>query len=251
MIIHKACHRGGLDTLIYKRLKNIKCDKNYYLYIYEYIPPRKELPPDYYNKNNNENNTWNYNLKYDSTKKNTIMNNNIKFSFPNYHYSNDDDFILVKGIGHLQSTEKYGQAHIVSRQIFEENYDKTKYIGQKILRTTENVNEELNVFVIRNLTTRKLHFFCVLCINDTTVNINRKKSKVSFKFVDISILNHQLQNFINYMNFINLDYGRVEFIKDHKLGWCLIDINNSPGGGPISSMSVNHLSKIFKTFFTT
>ena len=246
MIAHKCCHKCGLDTLIYNQIKNIKSNKEYFLYIYDYCRTQKDLPNNYYNENNNENNTWNYNLKYHSTKKDIILNDNIKFGFPDYRYCKDDEFILVKGIGHIQTLEKYGQSHIVSRNIFEEKYDKNKYIGQKILKTSENLNEELNVFIVRNLDTRELQFFCVLCINDTTVNINRKKSKVEFKLVDISILGDKRDKFIEYMNYINMDYGRIELLKDKNLGWCVIDINNSPGDGPITKMVFNDIIKMFK-----
>ena len=48
------------------------------------------------------------------------------------------------------------------------------------------------------------------------------------------------------MNRINLDYGRVELLFDHKLGWCVIDINNSPGYGTIGEMARNNLVRIFE-----
>ena len=37
------------------------------------------------------------------------------------------------------------------------------------------------------------------------------------------------------MDEIQLDYGRIELLKDRNLGLCIIDINNSPDGGPLTN----------------
>ena len=51
-----------------KLLKIIQ--KNYYLYIYDYCNTQKDkTPTNFYTNNNNESNTWNYNLKYEDTTK--------------------------------------------------------------------------------------------------------------------------------------------------------------------------------------
>lgn len=251
MIHYKSIsfYKNGLDTEIYKKLKTIKPKKDYYFYIFNYVYPINKqnnmMPNDFYTSNNNSSNTWNFDLQYDFTTKINILEDNIKFNFGNYKYTIDDNYILVKANGHLNSSQEFGQARIVSRDEFENNYDKNKYIGQKILKTTDNINEELNVFVVRNLDTRELNFFCILCVNNTSVNINRKKSKCNFFNSDISILGDKLNNFIDYVNHINFDYGRIELLKDYKLGWCIIDINNSPGGGPITDLAKNKVAELF------
>jgi hypothetical protein len=248
MLNHKSSHRWGLDTLIYNGLKNISCNKDYFFYIYDCCVTFKEKPNDYYNKNNNKNNTWNYNFKLISIMKENIMKDSVMFGFPDYNYNVNDDYILVKAIDHFNSVEKYGQSHIVKREKYEKDYDKSKYIGQRILKTNEKFNEELNIYIIRDLNTYELHFYSLLCINDISVNINRKKSRCEFKEVNIEdiLSKEQINNFIKYMNYINIDYGRIELLKDNNLGWCLIDINDSPGGGPITNMSKNKLINIFK-----
>lgn len=250
MIYHKSCHKYGLDTMIYNKIKNIKTKKNYYFYIYDYCATKENIPNNFYNSLNNENNTWNYNLKFSSTSKENIMKDNIKFGFSNYYYTDNDEYILVKALDHKLSSSQYGQSHIVKRTTYEQNYDKNKYIGQKILKSNNNLNIELNIYVIRNLNNKKLNFFCILCFNNTKININRKKNKCVFKIVNINILKNKLKNFIDYVNYINLDYGRIELIYDQKLDWCIIDVNNSPGEGPISKMSVPYLSLIFYKIIT-
>ena len=54
----------------------------------------------------------------------------------------------------------------------------------------------------------------------------------------------EIINIINYCNYINLDYARLELIRDENLGLCLIDVNNSPGGGPLTNLISNRLSEI-------
>lgn len=72
MLKYKSLHKSGLDFKIYNLLKNEKCNKNYYLYIYDYAVSKCEIY-NFYNEDNNNNNTWNYSLKYNSTKKDNIM----------------------------------------------------------------------------------------------------------------------------------------------------------------------------------
>lgn len=245
MIIHKSCHKSGLDMLVYNIIRNTKCQKDYYLYIYDYCSTKTNDLSNFYTDKNNETNTWNYNLQYENTTKSSIMNTSKLFNFGDYSYNEQDTKILVKANGHIYSSDTYGQSHIVEKDKYENTYNKQKYIGQKILRTSENKNEELNIYIVRDLNSKQLHFFCVLCINNTNININRKKSKVEFKNVDISILGDRLKDFIEYMNYIKMDYGRVELLLDKNIGWCVIDINNSPGGGSLTNSVYKKISDIF------
>jgi len=246
MINYKSCHIHGLDFVIYNYFKSHSFDKIYYLYIYDYCTELNEkLPINFYNKNNNIMNTWNYKLNYNSTTKKDIMKTSPLFGFSSYYYDNNDEYILAKAIGHAKHYNSLSQSHIVNKSTFEKNYDKNIYIGQKILRTSENENIELNVFVIRNLSTRKLNLIGILCVNNTINNINRKESNdVKFYKVNMSILGNYIDNFINYMNYINLDYGRVELIYDKHLKWCVIDINNSPGYGITGADAITQIIKL-------
>lgn len=245
MLYYKACHQLGLDLMIINYLKpflkEIKDD--YYFFIFDFVF-YDIIPNNFYSSKCNENNTWNFNLNYKSTEKDCIMKDSILFNFGDYSYSNDDSMIISKAKGHIYTKLEKGQAHIVSKYEFESYYDKNKFIGQKILNNQDHT--ELNIFVIRNLKTKELNFLFVLCYNDVTVNINRKFSNCKFNIINESIFTKQeRQNFINYINYIKLDYGRIELIKDDKLGWCIIDVNNSPGKGPISDMVYKEIGNIF------
>lgn len=138
MIAHKSCHNSGLDTLIFNAIKSHRCSKNYHFYIYDYCVTKTDKSNDFYTSQNNENNTWNYNLKYENTTKKSIMEISKQFNFGDYSYDEQDTKILVKANGHIHSSEKYGQSHIVEKNRYEKEYDKEKYIGQKILRTHDN-----------------------------------------------------------------------------------------------------------------
>lgn len=83
--------------------------------------------------------------------------------------------------------------------------------------------------------------------NNYNININRKLNKTNKKSqkVDILILEDKQQNFIDYLNYINFDFGRIELIKYYKLGWCILDINNSPGGGQLTETYGEILSMLF------
>lgn len=221
-----------------------KRDAIFYLYIYDYCS-HKMPGPDFYTDGCNKDNTWNYELNFESTKKNIIMRDSVRFGFGDYSVDHNDTHVLAKGISHLVNDEKYA-AHIVSKEEYENNYNHDNIISQKILKTSDEYNEELNIFVSRDFDNRGIHFIFVLCINDTSININRKCSRVNIGFADKNVLGDKLRNFIEYMNYIKLDYGRVELIKDRHLGWCVIDINNSPGSGPISEMVKPFIINQFK-----
>ena len=252
MIYWKGCHRNGLDFIVINGLKkynllNIKDD--YYLYIYDYCCPKgsETIDSNFYNNKNNASNTWNYDLKYESTKKNTIVLESAKYGFGNQNYDEKDEYIVAKGIGHHKSFLKNYQAHLVKRVDYEKNYDKDEHIGLKILKTDEsNITEELNIYVLKNLKTGEYNFKCILIKNNTSSNINRKYSKqTEILDVDISILGEKINNFKEYIKSIRLDYGRLELINDINEGWCILDINNSPGGGSLSHRDASSVLELF------
>jgi hypothetical protein len=245
MLHHKALHRSGLDTLIYRTLKDTSFKNNYYLFIYDYCFARNTDTTTFYNDVNNTSNTWNFELDFSSTLKTSIMNDSVLFNFADYSANPDRDNVVVKAISHCDVDTKYGQSHIVDNSLYYTKYDTSKYINQRILRTDSKYNVELNVFVIRDLNTRELHLPSVLLTNDTTIHINRKQSKITAEKCDIyNILGDKVKDLIDYINYIKLDYGRIELLKDEHIGWCIIDVNNSPGGGPLSNLMYKDLSMI-------
>lgn len=60
-------------------------------------------------------------------------------------------------------------------------------------------------------------------------------------------LEKNIKNFKQYCKAINLDYGRVELINDVNRGWCVIDINNSPGCGTMPNMIQNKYVNLFNS----
>ena len=247
MLYHKTIYNKSLNVLIYEQLKDIKTNnKDYYLYVYDYCCANKIKPNDFYIENNNSTNTWNYDLKFESLQKSTIMKESPLFGFGNYKCTHNDKFVLAKGKDHTMIKDKLYNPKIVNIVTYNKKYCPDKHVRQKVLRTSKNITEELNIFVVRNLNTNELYLNGVMCINNTKHHINRKKSKCSYNKIDVSILKDKLQNFIEYMNYIKFDYGRVELIKDKTLGWCIIDINNSPGCGVITDMMYLIISEQFK-----
>jgi hypothetical protein len=248
MSLHlKNSHRCGLDTSIYNKIpKQIKLVKDFYLYIFDYAIEQKHYNDDFYSEKNTSSNTWNYNLQFISTDKHQIECDSTKFGFGSCKYTEYDTNIIVKGKNHMCSNEKLYQAHIVKKEIYHKNYDKTKFIGQKILKTdNSNYNTELNIFVMKNLITKQFNFVCFLLINNTNKDINRKLSKDNTIYkADISIIDSFKDNLIQYLSFIHFDYGRIELIKDIERGWCIIDINNSPSAGELGNMACNDLVSI-------
>lgn len=243
----KNLHTSGIDHLIYHKFpKNIKLKCDFYLYIHDYANVRKDIASNFYSAINTELNTWNYNLKFQSTDKYQIEIDSVKYGFGSSIYDKYDDKIIAKGINHMCSNEPLYEAHIVDKNLFEMNYDKTKYIGQKLLKSNNsNINEELNIFVLRDLITKDLHFVCYMLQNNTDKHVNRKLSRDNKIYkTDINILGTFKDNLIQYLNQIQFDYGRIELIKDIEKGWCIIDINNSPSAGFIGIMACNELVNI-------
>jgi hypothetical protein len=176
-----------------------------------------------------------------------VLINSIEFGFGDYSDDGIDEHIIVKPIHSVFHNRKYcphkGEAHLVSRIEYNSKYDKTKWMPQKVLSSNTDPSEELNVFIFRDLKTRKLHTLCYNCKFHKTSCLNRKFTSCTFEKVD----NPLGSNFIDYCNHINIDYGRIELIKDKKLGWCVIDVNNSPGGGPLTNMCLKDFSNILKS----
>ena len=235
-LYHKSCHKGGLDFKIFKDCKKNK-SKNYYFYIWDFCTSRTLIPNNFYEKNCNTNNTWNFNLKFNYTSKDSILKDTPKYGFGDYNineYKKDEKYI-VKAISHLHSMEKYGQPQLIDKKDIN-TVDTNKFIIQPVLKN--NKGEELNIFVFKNLNTGEIYLNSIMVTHNTSKNINRKFNNCNYAFCDLNVVFglSNINKFKNYCNSINFDYGRVEIINDINRGWCIIDVNNSPGGGPLTEM---------------
>lgn len=250
MIHHKSfTHEGTLDGRVYKMLKDVKTKKDYYLIVIDLLGDFCHLHKNSFDKSLfpkacNNSNTWNYDLTVESLSKNIIMEQSVKFGFGDYHLTDDDKQMVVKGQNHYNTKDDYYIAHTANVKDMGK-YNPKIHSFQKVLKKKDG--EELNIYIVRNLETRELHMLGVV-IKSKMENINRKLDKTLYtKKVDIpSLLGKQFRDFIRYMNKIHIDYGRIELIYDEKLGWCIIDINNSPGGGILSEKYAKDVSDILK-----
>ena len=248
MLFHKACHPNGLDTKIYRHCNN-KFENDYYLYIWDYCDKSKVITPDFFHVKCNIDNTWNYGLKHEDTTKENIVKDSPNYGFGNYNiteYTNES--YIVKAISHIyaKETKKAGECHLINKTDIGK-IDTTKFIIQPIL--TNNKGEELNIFVFKNLNTKEILLSSIMVSHDINKNINRKYNKCNYKFCDLLTVFgiENINNFKKYCKNINFDYGRIELINDITRGWCVIDINNSPGGGPLTEMLVD----IYKIAFNS
>ena len=246
MLFHKGCHKSGLDTIIYKYYKG-NTSKDYYFYIWDYCTTQKQISHDFYHEKCNIYNTWNYGLKFEDTSKKSIVKDSPKYGFGDYSISNcNEEKYIVKAISHLYTTEKYGQCQLINNNDIDK-VDKTKFIIQPLLRNDKG--EELNIFVFKNMNNNEIHLIPVMITHDVSKNINRKYNNCSIKFCDLTNIfgETNINNFKQYCRAINLDYGRVELINDITRGWCVIDINNSPGGGSLTNIIKDEYIKLFNT----
>jgi hypothetical protein len=236
MIHHKACHQYGLDTLIFKACKH-NTSTDYYFFIWDYCFSKSKISSNFFHEKCNINNTWNYALQFEDTTKYSIVENSPKYGFGDYKVRQIDkqENYIVKAISHFYSCEKYGQCQKISHNDIP-TIDTTKYIIQPMLKS--NKGEELNVFVFKNFNKDCIHLFGFLSIFNAANYVNRKNDRgCQFQYCDLKTVfgEKNMNNLKEYCKSIHLDYGRVELINDINRGWCIIDINNSPGGGPLSN----------------
>lgn len=246
MIFYKSCHNYGLDYNIYRHLLK-KTKNDYYLYTWDYCHTKTMISSDFFRTECNINNTWNFGLKFNDTSKESIQNNSTKYGFGDYNISkyNDNQYI-VKAISHLYTTEKYGQCQLINKEDIDK-IDKTKFIIQPLLKNT--YGEELNIFVFKHMNTNELFLISILVKHDTLKNINRKYNDCDYYFCELTDVfgDDNIKNLKNYCKSINLDFGRIELINDIERGWCIIDINNSPGGGPLTNKVTSAYINLFNT----
>lgn len=246
MLFHKACHSWGLDNLIYRSC-NHNTEKDYYFYIWDYCTKTQMISNDFFHEKCNIHNTWNYGLNFEDTSKKSIVTHSPKYGFGDYSISDyNEERYIVKAISHLYTTEKYGQCQLINKCDIG-NVDKTKYIIQPVLKN--NKGEELNIFIFKNMNTNAIHLISVMVTHDVNKNVNRKYNQCSNTFCDLTNVfgEKNINNLKQYCKAIHLDYGRVELINDVNRGWCVIDINNSPGGGPLTNMIQNKFVNLFNT----
>jgi len=245
MIFHKSCHAHGLDSMVMKRLRDVKTDKNYYFYIYDNV--FKMDYGNFYDEKCSSLNTWNYDLSYElHLNKPRVLLDSVRFGFGDYSDDGLSETVVLKTTNVTWDFTKCphkSQTHKVFRQEYEKSYDKERWFAQRELISDSEQKEELNVFVIRDLDTRKLYTYCFLVKSDKKA-MNRKQTRCTFTEIDYPLD----EKFIEYCDYIKIDYGRIELIKDKNLGWCIIDVNNSPGGGPSSVQACDKIaSMLLKT----
>jgi len=227
MIKYKNLHNWGLDYVLYNMVKNLKYKKNVYFYIWDYAHILKDYPINFYNDENNENNTFNYNLKCENYNKIGATINSIKFDFGDSSKFNENDRIVIKTIDHkfIKHNDLRYQTHEIQHKDIDK-YDKNIFKPFKLLKNDQG--EELNIYVFRNLETKEVHLFSLMRVIYLKNGINMKYNKEN-TWSYIYKLSKEFENkFIEFLNEINFDYGRIELINDNKLGWCIIDVNNSP-----------------------
>ena len=99
MLFHNACHRSGLDTLIYNSC-NRNTSKDYYLYIWDYCA-KKNMKSNFFHKDCNIENTWNFGLNFEDTSKASIVKDSPKYGFGDYSISHyNEEQYIIKAISH-------------------------------------------------------------------------------------------------------------------------------------------------------
>lgn len=246
MFHYKSYNRSSLDHLINQHFKGKTLKEDRFLYVWDSCTGRKHKPTDFYDPKCNSTNTWNYDLKFEDTEKRTIMKKSLNYGFNDYStIPEGDTHCVVKGSSHIYTlTMKYGQAKlidIVTKNELEKSEENRKgYVFQPVLKNNEG--EELNVFVLRDLKTREINFTGIVVKHDPSKQMNRKFNKCDYTHLtDTSKVveyfgKDNLVNFKRYCEDIKIDYGRAEFINDKDRGWCMIDLNDSPGSGEITNI---------------
>jgi hypothetical protein len=230
MLKFKNNHIWGLDQQIYNKLKDKLLSQTYYLYTWDFCTEKKNIDDNFYEPECNETNTWNFSLKYEDTLKNSIATTSQKYSFGNYTYNGTEECRIIAKANSHKDSNATNQCREISKQDIAA-YNPPEFTIQKLL--TCKHKRELNIFVFRNLKTRKLECLGMYYYCKYTKGVNRKDDRINSYSVLIEDLEKEmspqtLNNFIKYMSDINIDYGRIELIEDDILGWCIIDINNSP-----------------------
>lgn len=239
IIKYKSCHNVALDSKLYSLLKYKKDFKRqYYLYMWDDACKGCERPKDFYEKECNGSNTWNYNLDIKDIRKDSIMNLSKRYGFGDYSIDNvNNRQYIVKAVQHIYSTDKnYGQARLCNIRNEIRDIDRSKFVIQPLLRNKNG--EELNIFVLQNLYTNHYNFLGIMLKHNASLNINRKQNRLlSMQIINLGDVLQavQISNLEEMCKSINLQYGRIEMINDDELGWCLMDINNTPGGGPLTN----------------
>jgi hypothetical protein len=235
MLKYKSSHNYGLDFLIYNKLKNLKLTNNIYMYIWDYASTLKDLPLNFYNNENNNKNTYNYNLKHTKFNKINATLESVNAGFGNSLKFSVNDRIVIKPIDHifiLPNDDKY-QTHEINHEDLGK-YDKNIFHPFKLLQNQKG--GELNIFVFRNLNTQEIILFPLMRVSYLINGCNIKKNtKNSWGYIYNLDVEFEIK-FKNFLNLIKFDYGRIELIQDDILGWCIIDVNNSPS---INTLNIN------------
>ncbi len=245
-VIRKSIHNYGMEYHIFNRLKSIPLNNQFYLITYDVckvvesvsskccdIQKIQDMRDSYYYKECNNKNTWNFDLKVINITKRNIMQDSLRFGFGDLSYSGDSgDNPIIKGNwSHNWPMCEHYHAKEISFDMFKQYQNDKNYVIQHKCQSDGYVNNELNIFFFRNMKSREFSIFALNC--EYPINIvNRKNVKPTWSKCDIdSIDKTVLSNLIDYMNYIDIDFCRVEIINDKSRGWCVLDINETPGGG--------------------
>ena len=205
-----------------------------FFYIWDYAHSLKDYPINFYNNENNENNTFNYNLKCENYNKIGATINSVKFDFGDSSKFNENDRIVIKTIDHkfVKHNDLRYQTHEIQHKDIDK-YDKNIFKPFKLLQNKEG--EELNIFVFKNLETKEFYLLSLMRTTYFKKGCNMKYNTEGSWLYLYELSSELKSKFIKFLNEIHFDYGRIELINDIELGWCIIDVNNSPGPNTIKS----------------
>jgi len=247
MLRHKATqlYSGTLDRKVAQLLRGKALAQDFHLYVIDVACRHTlDIPDKFFDSACDVGNTWNRGLDLAAIDKDRIAVDSQRFGFGSVAYAGGGRAV-VKGRSHTCTQLPDYQAHIMSGESEIAKLQRNpSYIVQRVLN---GGGRELNVFLLRDLRTRQLHFLCYYAVFDPTRNVNRKLTACRFEAVPEQQVEGVLAKLRAYADALALDYARVELIHDTAAQeWFLIDINNSPGGGPLTNIAAPKVAQLLE-----
>ena len=234
-----------MDRKVAKLLNGKPMTQDFYLYVVDAACRyTNSIPDGFFEAECVTGNTWNRNLDLTAIDKDRIAAESQRYGFGNVAYTGEQR-ALVKGRSHTDSRLSDYQAHIVlDKEKIAQLQQSKSHIVQRVL---DSGGRELNVFLLRDLRTRQLHLLSYYAVFDPVRNINRKLTTCRFELVPNEVIQDVLVKLQAYADALALDYARVELICDTATKeWYVIDINNSPGGGPLTDIAAPKIAKLIE-----